>query len=69
MKLRKKFILSSTDKVKWSRERKDGVEGRHPAKAGDAYYFRPNSTVGFYNQNKPGAKGPHSGGAITNPAA
>jgi mannose-6-phosphate isomerase-like protein (cupin superfamily) len=32
----------------------DGVEGRHPAKAGDAYYFRPNCTVGFYN--KPGAK-------------
>ncbi len=34
----------------------DGVEGRHAAKAGDAYYFRPNCTVGFYNQNKPGAK-------------
>jgi mannose-6-phosphate isomerase-like protein (cupin superfamily) len=34
----------------------DGVEGRHPAKAGDAYYFRPNCTVGFYNQNNPGAK-------------
>jgi mannose-6-phosphate isomerase-like protein (cupin superfamily) len=34
----------------------DGVEGRHPAKAGDAYYFRPNCTVGFYNQDKPGAK-------------
>lgn len=34
----------------------DGIEGRHPAKAGDAYYFRPNCTVGFYNQNKPGAK-------------
>jgi mannose-6-phosphate isomerase-like protein (cupin superfamily) len=34
----------------------DGVEGRFPAKAGDAYYFRPNCTVGFYNQNKPGAK-------------
>lgn len=34
----------------------DGVEGRHPAKAGDAYYFRPNCTVGFYNQNSPGAK-------------
>jgi mannose-6-phosphate isomerase-like protein (cupin superfamily) len=33
----------------------DGVEGRFPAKAGDAYYFRPNCTVGFYNQNKPGA--------------
>ena len=34
----------------------DGIEGRHPAKAGDAYYFRANSTVGFYNQNSPGAK-------------
>ena len=34
----------------------DGIEGRHPAKAGDAYYFRANSTVGFYNQNKPDAK-------------
>jgi len=34
----------------------DGVEGRYPAKAGDAYYFRPNCTVGFYNQNQPGAK-------------
>jgi mannose-6-phosphate isomerase-like protein (cupin superfamily) len=34
----------------------DGVEGRYPAKAGDAYYFRPNCTVGFYNQNNPGSK-------------
>jgi len=34
----------------------DGVEGRYPAKMGDAYYFRPNCTVGFYNQDKPGAK-------------
>jgi mannose-6-phosphate isomerase-like protein (cupin superfamily) len=34
----------------------DGVEGRYPAKAGDAYYFRPNCTVGFYNADKPGAK-------------
>ena len=34
----------------------DGVEGRHPAKSGDAYYFRPNCTVGFYNQKTPGAK-------------
>jgi mannose-6-phosphate isomerase-like protein (cupin superfamily) len=33
----------------------DGIEGRYPAAAGDAYYFRPNCTVGFYNQNKPGA--------------
>jgi mannose-6-phosphate isomerase-like protein (cupin superfamily) len=34
----------------------DGVEGLHAAKAGDAYYFRPNCTVGFYNQNTPAAK-------------
>lgn len=32
----------------------DGIEGRHPAKAGDAYFFRLNSTVGFYSGNKPG---------------
>lgn len=34
----------------------DGVEGLHAAKAGDAYYFRPNCTVGFYNQKSAGAK-------------
>jgi|SRR5215469_7640296 len=34
----------------------DGVEGLHHAQAGDAYYFRPNCTVGFYNQSMPGAK-------------
>jgi len=34
----------------------DGIEGRHSAKPGDAYYFRPNCTVGFYNQEKPGSK-------------
>jgi mannose-6-phosphate isomerase-like protein (cupin superfamily) len=34
----------------------DGVEGLHPARAGDAYYFRQNCTVGFYNQNTPDAK-------------
>lgn len=34
----------------------DGIEGLHPAKAGDAYYFRQNCTVGFYNRNSPGAK-------------
>ena len=34
----------------------DGVEGLHPAKAGDAFYFRPNCTVGFYSQNLIGAK-------------
>jgi len=34
----------------------DGIEGRHPAKPGDAYFFRQNCTVGFYNQNKAGTK-------------
>ena len=34
----------------------DGVQGLYPAKAGDAYYFRPNCTVGFYNRNAPDAK-------------
>jgi mannose-6-phosphate isomerase-like protein (cupin superfamily) len=34
----------------------DGVEGLHDAKAGDAYYFRPNCTVGFYNQKDSPAK-------------
>jgi mannose-6-phosphate isomerase-like protein (cupin superfamily) len=34
----------------------DGMEGRYPARAGDAYYFRPNCTVGFYNQQRPDAK-------------
>ncbi len=27
----------------------DGIEARFPAKAGDAYFFRLNCTVGFYN--------------------
>jgi uncharacterized cupin superfamily protein len=34
----------------------DGVEGLHPAKSGDVYYFRPNCTVDCYNQNKADAK-------------
>ena len=34
----------------------DGIEARFPAKPGDAYYFRPNCTVGFYNQSNAGAK-------------
>ena len=34
----------------------DGIEGRYPAQPGDAYYYRPNCTVGFYNVDKPGAK-------------
>ena len=32
----------------------DGIEGRHPAKAGDAYFFRLNCTVGFYSGGKEG---------------
>ena len=34
----------------------DGVEGRHSARAEDAYYFRPNCTVGFYSEDKVDAK-------------
>ena len=34
----------------------DGVEGLHHAKAGDAYYFRANCTVGFYNQQASSTK-------------
>jgi uncharacterized RmlC-like cupin family protein len=32
----------------------DGIEGRHPAKPGDAYFFRLNCTVGYYSA--PGVK-------------
>lgn len=32
----------------------DGVEGRFRAKPGDAYYFRPNTTVGFYSDKSGG---------------
>ncbi len=35
----------------------DGAEGRHPARAGDAYFFRLNCTVGFYaSKNAPKAR-------------
>jgi mannose-6-phosphate isomerase-like protein (cupin superfamily) len=34
----------------------DGVHGLHHSKAGDAYYFRPNCTVGFYNQKASSAQ-------------
>ncbi len=34
----------------------DGVEGRRAAKPGDAYYYRPNATVGFYNDDAPSAR-------------
>ncbi len=34
----------------------DGVEGRYPAAPGDAYFFRLNATVGFYNESGPGAQ-------------
>ena len=33
----------------------DGVEGRHPAKPGDAYFYRLNATVGFYSDPRPSA--------------
>lgn len=34
----------------------DGTEGRHPARAGDAWFFRLNCTVGFYNSSEAGLK-------------
>lgn len=34
----------------------NGIEGRYPARPGDAYFYRLNATVGFYNSNAPGAK-------------
>lgn len=34
----------------------EGVEGRHPARAGDAYFFRLNCTVGFYASTEAGSK-------------
>jgi uncharacterized RmlC-like cupin family protein len=34
----------------------DGIEGRRPAKPGDAYFYRLNATVGYYS-----APGVHSG--------
>jgi mannose-6-phosphate isomerase-like protein (cupin superfamily) len=37
----------------------DGIEGRHPAKAGDAYFVRLNCTVGFYNSSDPNAPKAH----------
>jgi len=37
----------------------DGVENRRPARAGDAYFFRLNCTVGFYNSNVPGEPKAH----------
>lgn len=33
----------------------DGVEGRHRAQPGDAYFYRLNATVGFYSDSRPGA--------------
>ena len=32
----------------------DGVAARHPAKPGDAYFYRMNATVGYYSA--PGVK-------------
>lgn len=32
----------------------DGNEGRHPSRAGDAWFFRLNATVGFYSGSKEG---------------
>lgn len=34
----------------------DGNEGRHPAKQGDAWFLRLNTTVGFYSGAQPGGE-------------
>jgi mannose-6-phosphate isomerase-like protein (cupin superfamily) len=34
----------------------DGTEGQHPAHAGEAYFFRLNCTVGFYNSTDRGSE-------------
>lgn len=33
-----------------------GIEGRYPVRPGDAYFYRLNTTVGFYNNSAPSAK-------------
>jgi mannose-6-phosphate isomerase-like protein (cupin superfamily) len=33
-----------------------GIEGRYPARTGDAFFFRLNCTAGFYNDNTPRAQ-------------
>jgi quercetin dioxygenase-like cupin family protein len=37
----------------------DGTEGKYTAKPGDAFFFRMNTTVGFYNSSAPGTKPAH----------
>lgn len=37
----------------------DGIEARYPAKAGDAYFYRLNCTVGFYNSSDANAPKAH----------
>lgn len=34
----------------------NGIEGRYPARPGDAYFYRVNATVGFYNSSVPASK-------------
>jgi mannose-6-phosphate isomerase-like protein (cupin superfamily) len=35
-------------------EKSDSTEFRHPSKTGDAYFFSPNTLIGFYSGNKDG---------------
>jgi len=32
----------------------DGNEGRYPTRPGEAFFFRLNTTVGYYSGSKPG---------------
>ena len=34
----------------------DGIMGKHPAKAGDAYFYRLNCTVGFFASTEPSSE-------------
>lgn len=43
------YLILSGNGVMVAGSGMDGVAGRHPAKAGDAYFFRLNCTVGYYS--------------------
>jgi mannose-6-phosphate isomerase-like protein (cupin superfamily) len=47
------FILKGLGEIV-AGETADGKELRHPAKAGDAFFFSPNTLIGFYSGNKKG---------------
>lgn len=48
------FILKGRGDIVAGREISDSTEIRHPSKEGDAYFFSPNTLIGFYSGNKEG---------------